>query len=317
MTYLITGASGFVGNYLIEEILLQYPNAKIIGLQRNKTSVSKESVSYYEVELTDFKDVYSIIEQNSPDVIIHLASDSSVGYSWENPIHSFNNNVNIFLNILEAVRKIKIDCKILSIGSSEEYGEVQIKDIPILEKTLLNPISPYAVARVSQELLSKVYVSGYGLNIIMTRSFNHTGPQQDARFVIPSFAKQIIERKLNNSTNNIETGDLNIIRDFVDVRDVVKAYLLLVEKGENGEVYNICSGIGNDLQSIFKMLCTAANISINTTTNEKYIRPNDNPIIIGNNSKIFNKVGWKPQISLEQSINDIINYWENKLTKGT
>ncbi len=313
--YLITGASGFVGRYLIDLLVDSNEDIKIITTTRN-TKIDEEFSRFenFNVELTNYDAIYSLLNTHRPDYIIHLASDSSVGFSWKEPIKSFNNNVNIFLNIIEAVRILNINCRVLSIGSSEQYGKFSQDELPLQESHKLNPISPYAVARVSQELLSKVYVDGYGCDIVMTRSFNHTGPRQDSRFVIPSFARQLVERKLNNSSESIETGDLSIVRDFVDVRDVVKAYLLLLKHGRSGEVYNICSGKGQDLQTMFNLLKKYSGVSVDSIVNNNFIRPNDNPIIIGDNTKICLETGWKPEISIEDSLRDIINFWESKLS---
>ena len=185
----------------------------------------------------------TIISDIKPDYILHLASFSSVAYSWKHPEESFSNNCNIFLNLVDAVRQTCPKCRILSVGSSEEYGDIPHADLPLRENQPLNPISPYAVARVSQELLSKVYVHAFGMQIIMTRSFNHVGPRQDERFVIPSFIKRVLDiKRSGKEAGEIETGDLTIVRDFVDVRDVVEAYYMLLTRGTPGEVYNICSG---------------------------------------------------------------------------
>lgn len=307
MTYLITGATGFVGQHLISYLIYQQKATNIIGTYRNSNIISNSCYTIFEkVDLNNISALSRIIDRYKPNYIIHLAAESSVGYSWESPIKSFNNNINIFINLLEAIRKSKLTCRILSVGSSEGYGVVEEKHLPLKEDSPLNPISPYAVARVSQELLSKVYIEGYGLDIILTRSFNHFGPGQDIRFVIPSFSKQIIDRKLNQSFEPIKTGNLSIIRDFIDVRDVVKAYVKLIEKGEKGAIYNVCSGKGNTLQEIVDTICDVLSFNVTTITNSKYIRPNDNPVIIGDNSKLRNEIGWNPKYSIRQTLKDVI-----------
>jgi GDP-4-dehydro-6-deoxy-D-mannose reductase len=202
----------------------------------------------------------------------------------------------------------------LSVGSSEEYGNVPGDCIPIKETTLLNPISPYAIARVSQEMLSRCYVESYKLEIVLTRSFNHIGTRQREIFVIPSFVKQVLESIKNNQGDILlETGDLSIVRDFLDVRDVVRAYYLLLKKGIPGELYNICSGIGHTLSDILNTIGILLDVNIQTKLDVKKIRPNDNKIIIGDNTKIFQNVGWQPIISLEESLKDIIVYWREEL----
>ena len=205
----------------------------------------------------------------------------------------------------------KIECRILSVGSSEEYGEVAEKDLPLTEEHALKPLSPYAVARVSQEMLSKIYADGFNQDIIITRSFNHIGPGQKDSFVISSFAKQLVQLAKNNSTNNtITTGNLSIVRDFLDVRDVVKAYYLLLKKGLKGEVYNICSGNGIVLKDLVVKMSEILKLDVIIKEDPQLLRPNENKKIIGSYRKINLALGWRPEIPLEQSLADIIDYWQ-------
>ena len=188
------------------------------------------------------------------------------------------------------------------------------KDLPLTEEHVLKPLSPYAVARVSQEMLSKIYFDGFNLDIIITRSFNHIGPGQKDNFVISSFAKQLVLlAKQRPASNNIITGDVSIIRDFLDVRDVVKAYYALFKSGRKGEVYNICSGNGIMLKDIILKMSDILNIQISMQTNPQLIRPNENKQVVGSFHKIKTAIGWQPEISLETSLIDIINYWKEKL----
>ena len=313
MKILITGFSGFVSKHFVEHLYKGNIKTDIVGVDVNEPkfdiSCYRNSINirYVTLNLLDQDGVYNLIKNSKPDYILHLASYSSVAYSWENPIESFKNNTNIFLNLVSAVKDICPSCRILSVGSSEEYGKLDKEDIPIKERQSLNPVSPYAVARVSQELLSKVYVDSFNMNIIMTRSFNHIGPWQDERFVVPGFAKRILDiRRRGDHKGMIKTGDLSIIRDFVDVRDVVRAYWLLLTKGTNGEVYNICSGHGYKLEEIVAYLSEIIGVEVETETVSEYVRPNDNPIIIGENYKIYSEFGWKPTIDIKTSLQDIV-----------
>ena len=315
---LITGFSGFVSfhylNFLEESNIV----TEIIGIDRNKPSFGFKgfnniSCSFLQIGLLNSQELTDLIKSFSPNEILHLASLSSVSKSWKYPAESFLNNTNIFLNVLEAVRVQKLNVKILSIGSSEVYGQVNKPDLPLRENTSVNPVSPYAVARVSQEMLSKVYVNAFNLDIISTRSFNHIGTHQNKNFVIPSFANQVI--KTNNGPSNkktIVTGDLSIIRVFVDVRDVVRAYYLLLKYGVKGEVYNICGEAGFSLSQIIEKMATIEGVKYNLEIDPKLIRPNDNPIIIGSYKKINNLCGWKPLINIDQSLSDILDYWKKK-----
>lgn len=312
--YLITGFSGFVSKHFLEFLESLNTNVAVIGIDINLPEFDYVHYKYVrcsfiKIDLLDKNQVDNIIYIFQPAYILHLASFSSVAYSWKNPIASFSNNTNIFLNLLEQIRSLNLSCRIISVGSSEEYGNVDEKDIPLTEDQILKPVSPYAVARVSQEMLSRIYVEGYGLDVVLTRSFNHIGPGQRDIFVISSFAKQLVEIKKYNKPVELTTGNLSIIRDFVDVRDVVRAYYLLFKAGRKGEVYNICSGNGVSLEMIIKKMAALLEIEVITKVDTERIRPNDNKIIIGDNSKIKAEIDWIPTYTLEDSLRDIINYW--------
>jgi GDP-4-dehydro-6-deoxy-D-mannose reductase len=315
-SYLITGFSGFVGRYFFEYLHQIQEKADIFGIDIAKPSFDFKrrgniNARFSKFDLLDRNKIKEVIVKSQPDFILHLASFSSVASSWQKPDSSFNNNTNIFLNLIEVVRETGIKCKVLSVGSSEEYGFVGKKDIPISESARLNPISPHAVARVSQELLSRIYVEGYGLNIIMTRSFNHIGPRQNDLFVVPSFVKQMVNiKRKKRGVGVLRTGDLKIVRDFLDVRDVVRAYHMILHKGKRGEIYNICSGRGVALKRLVDYIANYLMIKVVPRVDRSLIRPNDNPIIIGSNKKIRDELGWSPKIPLEESIADICDYWE-------
>ena len=313
--FFITGFSGFVSWHFLEYLEVNKIKANVFGLDNEIPNFNFENYKYIKctfkkIDLLIQSDVQLILSNFKPNYLLHLASYSSVAYSWDFPNESFKNNTNIFLNILEAVRTLKIESRILSIGSSEEYGNISIKNLPLKETSPLNPISPYAVARVSQEMLSKIYYDGYGLDIIMTRSFNHIGNRQKETFVIPSFAKQLVGLKKNNTDPILNVGDISIIRDFIDVRDVVDAYFKLLHQGKSGEIYNVCSGKGMSLENVIKIMCDILNINITTIINNKFIRPNDNKIIIGCNDKLKKDTNWVPKYDLEQSLKEILNSYK-------
>jgi len=315
--YLITGFSGFVSRHFLELLNTLSVKFEVLGIDIllpsfNFSGYKNLSVSFNKVDLLDFDYLRTTIANFKPVYILHLASYSSVGYSWKNPVLSFSHNTNIFLNLVESVRLENIKCRILSIGSSEEYGNVSSEMMPLTEDYQLNPVSPYAVARVSQELLSKVYVEGYGLDIVLTRSFNHIGPYQLDIFVISSFAKQLVNISKSSKFGIIQAGDVSIIRDFVDVRDVVKAYYLLLLNGKSGEIYNVCKGEGNKLFELINIMSEILKIEIKIEINKKLIRPNDNMIIIGSNAKILKQIKWIPEISLNQTLIDMINWWKEQ-----
>jgi len=317
--FLITGFSGFVSRHFLDHLENQKFSSRVLGVDVSAPDFNADEYrhvkcSFEKTNLLDDNQVENIIFQFQPDYILHLASYSSVAFSWKDPIASFSNNTNIFLNLLEKVRALNLGCRILSVGSSEEYGNVSASDVPLAETHPLNPVSPYAVARVSQEMLSRVYVDGYGLDIVMTRSFNHIGPRQRDIFAVSSFARQLVEiKKKGLSKGELVTGDISIVRDFLDVRDVVAAYHSLFRKGRSGEVYNICSGIGVTLERIIAVIAEILNIKVGIKVSEKLIRPSDNRIIIGSNEKLKRETGWDVSYDLRKSLEDIVAYWDSQI----
>jgi GDP-4-dehydro-6-deoxy-D-mannose reductase len=264
--------------------------------------------------LLDSAKINTIIGDIQPDYIVHLASFSSVAQSWKEPLASFLNNTNAFLNIVEAVRIHNLKTKFLSVGSSEEYGIVKEIDLPLTEKKHLAPANPYAVARVSEEHLAQIYSKGYNLNICCTRSFNHIGPGQSDQYVVSSIAKQFAEIALHHKKPIIRIGAGSIIRDFVDIEDVILAYISILEKGVTGEVYNVCSGRGNSIHDIVNSLSVLTHIPVAVEQDKNLLRPIDNPVLIGSHDKLQNETGWKPYWSIEKSLEKIYNYWYNKLS---
>jgi len=316
--YLITGFNGFVSRHFINYLESNNIRSEILGIDINRSDTNYSSLknvitSFSQLDLLERDRLENLIYSFQPDYILHLASYSSVGFSWKNPSLSFRNNMNIFLNLMEVVREVNPSCRILSVGSSEEYGNVSGDMIPLREEYPLSPVSPYAVARVSQEQLSKVYCDGFGLDIVISRSFNHIGPGQKDIFVISSFAKQLVEIKKGLKEPKLITGDISVIRDFLDVRDVVNAYYELFQHGTKGEVYNICSSSGVSLKDIIDMMCGILDLEVVLETDPNLLRPNDNMIIIGSNEKLKNSAGWNQKIELKKSIQDIIRYWDEKI----
>lgn len=315
--FLITGFSGFVSKHFIDFLENNKINADVLGVDVNDqinfdfTNKTYVSCSFEKIDLLNKVSVKTIIKNFQPNYVLHLASYSSVAMSWKMPVESFTNNTNIFLNLIETIRLSGINCRILSIGSSEEYGNVLDGNVHLTEEHVLNPISPYAVARVSQEMLSKVYTDSYGMDIIMTRSFNHIGTHQKDIFVIPSFVKKMIALKENAiGVKELTTGDTSIVRDFVDVRAVVEAYYLLFKKGKKGEIYNICNEKGTSLNEIIQVISSILNIKVIQKIDPNLVRPNDNKIIIGSNQKIKKDTGWVNKYSLEDSLKDIVAYYK-------
>jgi GDP-4-dehydro-6-deoxy-D-mannose reductase len=274
-----------------------------------------KKIHFHQADLMDVPTINRLIVKIQPDYILHLAAQSSVAESWNAPVNSFMNNTNIFLNIVDTVRLNDLSSKILAIGSSEVYGIVEKKDLPLTEEKHVNPANPYAVARVAQEYLARIYAEGYGLDICSTRSFNHCGPGQNDRFVVSSIVKQFILVAQGKQDAEIRIGDGSMVRDFLDVRDVVLAYHLLLKKGKQGEVYNICSGHGYAIRDIVTMLSEMYGIPVRILENRSQIRPMDNPRVIGSYQKIQHDLGWQPTIKFEDSLQSMYKYWDKKLSE--
>ena len=312
--YIITGVSGFVGKNFIKYLNANIRQSEILGIDIRPFDIHPENYEHlkFKFERSDLKDkdtLCKLIYNFRPDFILHLASYSSVAGSWKSPNTSFLNNVNIFLNLIESVRMIGLKCRILSVGSSEEYGSVKIEDLPLKESNQLNPSSPFGVARVTQELLSRLYADVYGLDIVITRSFNHIGPGQNENYAVASFAKQLTEVRKNKLNEFVSAGDVSIVRDFIDVRDVVCIYHKLLLNGKKGEIYNVCSGYGVSLRNIIQMICEILEVNISIKQDLKLKRPKDNPVIIGCNEKIKKEINWTNEFSLERSLKDVVQYY--------
>ena len=315
--YLITGLSGFVGRHFLDYLNNLNEPISVLGIDRDAVNFDLHQFgqlqcAFKQADLLQSNEWEPLIALFQPDYIVHLASFSSVAFSWVNPIQSFTNNTNVFLNLLETVRKVNPRYRILSVGSSEEYGACALDQLPLTEDAKLNPVSPYAVARVSQELLSRVYVDGFGCDIVMTRSFNHIGPGQLDTFVISSFARKLLAIQNGSADPVLLTGDTTIVRDFVDVRDVVRAYDQLLRQGRSGHIYNICSGTGVTLKSVIDQMASILGISVVQKIDPRLVRPNDNKAIIGSLKKINDEIGWAPSIPLDTSLRDMLDYWRNK-----
>jgi GDP-4-dehydro-6-deoxy-D-mannose reductase len=318
---LITGISGFVGGHFVHYLTSKDNKLEIHGISRTKpawdfVNIPAELLDghyFHQADLNDIPKIKSLIEEIQPEYILHLAAQSSVAESWKTPVFSFMNNTNIFLNIIDTVRLNDNAARVLSIGSSEQYGIVSEKDLPITEERAQCPENPYAVARVAQEHLARIYAKGFDLDISCTRSFNHCGPGQTDRFVVSAIVKQFVMVAQGRKKPVIQIGNGLIVRDFVDVHDVVEAYYQLLTRGIKGEVYNICSGKGYAIQDIVTLLSEMLNIRVETIQDKSQIRPIDNPRIVGSYQKIQRDIGWKPTISFEQSLLSMYQYWDTRL----
>lgn len=315
MRVLITGITGFAGSHLVDYILKEHPEVDIFGIRRWRSRTEtirhfQDHIKIVECELRDLTSVFEVIRDIRPDRIFHLAAQSFVPTSWISPADSLNTNIIGQLNVFEAVRSLDIDPWIQIACSSEEYGMVYEDEVPIKETNPLRPLSPYAVSKVGQDMMGYQYYMSYGLKVVRTRGFNHTGPRRADVFVCSDFAKQIVEIEKKRRSPVIKVGNLDAKRDFTDVRDMVKAYWLALEgKCEPGDVYNIASGKTYPIREVLDMLLSMTDARITIEQDPKRLRPSDVPILQGDYSKFHTVTGWKPTIPFEQTLKDILDYW--------
>ncbi len=313
---LITGISGFAGSFLAEYLVSQN-KGKISGTYLDEASLGniqnvKTKVNLFKLNLTEEKKVFDIVLETKPDFIFHLAALTSPKVSFDNPFETIQNNVKAQLNLLEAVRKLKLlNTRILVISSAEVYGIVEKKDLPIDEDTKFMPASPYAVSKITQDFLALQYFLSYDIKIIRIRPFNHIGPRQSPNFVVSAFAKKIAEIEKGKTDNTLFAGNLDSKRDFTDVRDMVTAYSLAIEKGEAGEVYNIGSGKSYAISQILDRMLSLSKTKIKVRVDESLFRPSDNPDLLCDRSKFTNLTGWEPEIPIDKTLKDTLDYWRN------
>ncbi len=320
MKVLITGITGLAGSHLAEYLLTQ-PGMEIHGTLRwrsNRENIVgiEKAVHLHECELRDPHAVTQILKKIRPERIFHLASQSNVAVSWASPQDTLLNNITAQLNIFEALRHLELlDTRIHVAGSSEEYGMVREDEQPVNENTPLKPLSPYAVSKVTQDTMGYQYYKSYGLHIVRTRSFNHTGPRSNEAFVTSNFARQIVEIEMRKREPIIWVGNLAAKRDFTDIRDVVKAYVVALEHCEPGSVYNIGSGKAHSIKEVLDLLLSMARLIIQVKEDRARMRPSDVPVLICDNTRFKEKTGWEPKISFKRTLHDLLEYWRARLGK--
>ena len=319
MKVLITGITGFGGSHLAEYALAQ--GAEVYGTVRwrsDRTNIAHlhGDVILLDCDLTDASATAQVILEARPDCIFHLAAQSFVPTSWRAPAGTLTTNVIAALNLFEAVRGWGENPPILNVSSSEIYGLVRPDEVPITEDAPLRPLSPYAVSKAVQDLLGYQYHHSYGLRIVRTRTFNHSGPRQHDAFAIPNFARQIGEIEAGQREPVIHVGNLESRRDFTDVRDVVRAYWLALdpqEGGVPGEAYNICSGQAHTMQEVLDILLSLTTVPITVQPDPRRMRPSDVPLVLGDPHRFQVVTGWRPEISLRQMLSDTLDYWRARV----
>lgn len=316
MKVFITGITGFAGSHLAEFCLNKeaevYGTIRWRSIRENIEHI-EDKLRLIECDLRDSTSVKKALAESKPDFIFHLAAQSFVPTSWHAPAETLFTNILSQVNIFEAVRELGINPRIHLACSSEEYGLVRENEIPIKEDSPLRPLSPYAVSKVTQDMLGYQYFMSYGMDIVRTRAFNHTGPRRGHVFVTSNFSKQIAEIEKGKKEPVIYVGNLNAKRDFSDVRDVVRAYWLSLEKGKKGEVYNIASGKAYTIKEMLGLVLSMSKVNVRTERDPSRMRPSDVDLLVGDASKIKKATGWKPEISFEKTLEDLLNYWRERV----
>ena len=317
MRVLITGITGFAGSHLAEYCLGR-SDVEVFGTARWRSRMDNvehitDQITLLDCDLKDSVAVRHCLLEVRPDYIFHLAAQSFVPTSWKAPVETMMTNIVGQINIFEAMRELKLESRVQLACSSEEYGMVYEDEIPIKETNQLRPLSPYGVSKVAQDLLGYQYHESYGLFTVRTRGFNHTGPRRGDVFVSSNFARQIamIEKKKREPV--LQVGNLEARRDFTDVRDMIRGYWLALEKGEPGEVYNIGSGTDVTIQKMLDILLGFSSIEIKVEQVADRMRPSDVEVLCADNTKFCSMSGWKPEIPFEKTLEDLLNYWRERV----
>jgi GDP-4-dehydro-6-deoxy-D-mannose reductase len=345
MRALVTGAVGFVGVYLVQELCgAGYEVlATDIVTRCGQTDEDEGSgaatgtgsgvdevpgmgngsaperlpdgVPYRRCDLLEAEAVDDMITASAPEVVFHLAAQSSAARSFEDPEETLRVNLFGTLHLLEALRRRTAagELRFVSVGSCEEYGNRSSDEMPITESSPIEPVSPYAVSKAAQHTLAMQYWRVYGISVIATRSFSHTGPGQPDRFVLPAFARQCAEIAAGLREPLIRVGNLEVTRDFLDVRDVVAAYRLLAERGEPGAVYNVCSGEGLGLRAALDVFVGRVSGDVRIEIDPDRFRPADIPVLVGSNARLCGQTGWRRTITAVRMLTDLADYWERRV----
>jgi len=313
---LVTGVTGFAGSHLVD-YMLERGDCEIYGIQRWRSRTENiehfmDRITILECDLRDASSTRDTLETVRPQWIFHLAAQSFVPTSWSAPTESLTTNILSQVNIFEAVRRLGLQCRIQLACSSEEYGMVYPDEVPIKETNPLRPLSPYAVSKVAQDMLGYQYWMSWKVDSVRTRGFNHEGPRRGPVFVASDFAKQIADIEKGRKAPIVYVGNLEAKRDFSDVRDMVRAYWLALEKCEPGDVYNISTGRAWSIREVLDLLLTSTDRKIEIREDPTRLRPSDVPILIGDSSKFVKQTGWKPQIPFEQTLREMLDYWRQR-----
>ncbi|HCG00330.1 MAG TPA: GDP-mannose 4,6-dehydratase [Chloroflexi bacterium] len=314
-TVLITGATGFSGSFLME----YYASAGwgVVGTHLGAPEYSPDqtlgNISLRSIDLRDCQAVRDLFLEVRPDLVVHLAAQSSVSMSWERPMQTLTDNATMQYAVLEAVLESNRGARIITIGSADEYGCVAPDENPVSEEHELLPASPYGLSKVVQDLMARQYWEIHGLDVVRTRPFQQAGPRRADKFVAGSFARQVSEIAVGVRERVIHVGNIDLERDFVDVRDVARAYALLAERGQAGEVYNIATGVPRTLRDMLELMLKDSGVSAEIREDPSRRRLQEAPLLTGDASKLRSTTGWTPEVSFEQSVLDTLGYWRRRV----
>ena len=303
MKALITGSNGFVGRHLSAE--LKASEYAVSGLDITGGEYSDS------VDLLNKQALYEYVHKLMPDVVFHLAAQANVGLSWKIPQKTYEVNVLGTINLLDAVKDLEKPCRVVLVGSADQYGVSGLVKKPLAESTALNPQNPYAASKKAQEEIAGVYAQTFYIDIVLTRSFNHGGPGQGPGFLISDLCNEIVLAEKGES-QYIKVGNLEAVRDFSDVRDIVRAYRLLGEKGHSGQAYNVGSGTPRKAQDILDLLLAMSEKEISVRQDESRMRPSDTPVLVCDNSKLKEHTGWEPRLPIEKTLRDTLEFYRKR-----
>lgn len=313
MRALVTGIAGFVGSHLAD-YLTSHTDCQVWGVVLDAPIAPLPSAATLLYgDLRDRETVVAVLREATPDVIFHLAAQAVVPLSWRDPWDTLETNIRGQVNLLSVMAELNLPTRIIVVGSEQEYGAIRPEDLPIDEDTPLRPASPYAVSKVTQDLLGLQYFLSHGIAAIRVRPFPHIGPRQRPDFVAAAFAQQIAAIEAGEREAVVKVGNLTAERDYTDVRDVVRAYWLLAQHGEPGEVYNVGSGVARSVRSLLDGMIALSPADIRVEADPARFRPVDMPLTVCDPSRLKAATGWQPEISFEQSLQDILDYWRGQV----
>ena len=296
---LVTGAAGFAGSHLVER--LSRGRSEVVGWSRA------------DVDLLDREAVRERIRELKPSAIYHCAGAPHVAHSWSDTTRPLRNNVMATHYLLDAVRRAGAACRVLVTGSATVYRGGAA---PIREEDPLEPSSPYGLSKLAQEQLALRAITEDGIDVVVTRSFNHTGPRQTAAFAAATLARQLAAIEAGRAEPVIRVGNLDARRDISDVRDIVRAYEMLMDRGRVGVPYNVCSGVARAIRDILDGLCARVGVAVRVEVDPARLRPNDTPILVGSPARLQADTGWKPEVSFEQMLDDLLDYWRGEVARS-